>query len=147
MRAGLRLYCDKTVKDNVKEVCKHFCKWLRRNYSFPIRVNVYLRDRKCLKDDENNEVSGIFFDYADKFEEPYISIAAGDYEEWLEECGDRDSALAAYLGSMAHELTHYFQWLQRPDFEVASEEVLEKEADEYREYILEKYAAGTEHLY
>ena len=48
--------------------------------------------------------------YFDPNEDPYVRIATGDYEDQLNEFG-RDSALAANLHSLSHELIHYWQWL------------------------------------
>ena len=45
---------------------------------------------------------------------PYIRVATGDYRD-LRRTRGRDNALAMYLGSFAHELVHYDQWLRGID--------------------------------
>lgn len=44
--------------------------------------------------------------------EPYIKVATGTYAERCRSDG-KDDALAAILYTLAHELTHYFQWLNQ----------------------------------
>ena len=43
VRTGLRLRCDKEVAPEVRKVCIEFCKWLRTEYYFPIRVPIYMK--------------------------------------------------------------------------------------------------------
>jgi hypothetical protein len=43
IRAGLRLRCNQDVDAEVKRACKDFCRWLRSEYYFPIRVPIYLK--------------------------------------------------------------------------------------------------------
>jgi hypothetical protein len=73
-------------------------------------------------------VSATFFAPFDKCVEPYIRVATGDYLELLEKNG-QDNALAAFLGSIAHEMGHYYQWID--DLELD-----EEGAENNREYML-----------
>ena len=43
IRTGLRIKFDKNVDMEVKRACKEFCKWLRKNYYFPMRIPVYIK--------------------------------------------------------------------------------------------------------
>lgn len=83
----------------------------------------------------------MFFGPYDKTEEPYIKVSVGDYEERLRRFG-KDNALAGNLQSMAHELSHYFQWLKDLDF---CEEREERQAKYYAVEILHDYAETREH--
>jgi hypothetical protein len=47
----------------------------------------------------------------DRREEPYIRIATGDFPSLLRRRG-RDNALAAFLGSLSHEVLRYQQWIK-----------------------------------
>ena len=80
-------------------------------------------------------VSATFLGPFDKFLEPYIKVATGDYESILSEKGIFN-ALCAEIGSIAHELTHYFQWVNNTD---QSEAEKETEADTYSEAIVYDY--------
>lgn len=57
--------------------------------------------------------------------------------EMFEERG-QDNALASILGSVAHELGHYYQW-------VDDKELDEEDAEDCSEELLEEYAATREH--
>lgn len=57
--------------------------------------------------------AGHFLAPSDPEQEPYIRLAVGDYLQLLAAWG-QDSALASILRSLAHELTHYFQWVRDP---------------------------------
>ncbi len=86
-------------------------------------------------------VCGTFFRPADRNREPYIRVAAGDYEELLEECG-KDNALAGILNTVLHELTHYFQWLNDLDLTLIGEE---RQATNYARNIMYDYRDTREH--
>ncbi|WHY77306.1 hypothetical protein QNH20_25075 [Neobacillus sp. WH10] len=118
-RTGLRIRCEQGVHPEVKRACLEFAKWLRKEFEFPIRVVVYLKKDYQIKNKFTNElVSATFCAPFDKREEPYIRIATGDYRELLEENG-QDDALAAILGSIAHEMGHYYQWIDDLDLDRA----------------------------
>jgi len=44
IKKGLRIRIMSGVNKQVALVCKEFTKWLRSNYEFPIRVNVYIKN-------------------------------------------------------------------------------------------------------
>ena len=53
----------------------------------------------------------------------------------------QDSALASILRSLAHELTHYFQWVRDPvGYQIADESRLERQADRCARETLYDYA-------
>lgn len=109
-RAGLRIRgaCGHPV------VCRsifRFATWLRTKYDFPIRVPVYLSFHERLVTMHGSIVTASFFAPWEPDVEPYIRIATGDYARERAKRG-RDKALAGYLGSLAHEVVHYQQWLK-----------------------------------
>ncbi|WP_256256289.1 hypothetical protein [Paenibacillus sp. BC26] len=99
---------------------------------------VYLKRDYQIKNRYTKElVSATFFAPYDKNEEPYIRVATGDYLELVNDRG-QDNALVAILGSVAHELGHYYQWLD-------DKELDEEIADEYRDEIIEEYESTRDH--
>ena len=70
-----------------------------------------------------------------------LGIAAGDYDDLCRKWG-RDNALAAILNTIAHELTHYFQWINSLQLTPIGEE---RQAARYAGYILDEYAETREH--
>jgi len=140
-RTGVRLKCEKNVDIEVKRACKEFLSWLRKKYFFPIRVPVYIKAAKQIKAVDGKMVSATCFLPFNMHEEPYIRISAGDYQEIKEEIG-KDNALAAILGSVAHELTHYFQWVNGLELTQRGEE---RQALNYVKVILDEYAETRDH--
>ena len=60
---------------------------------------------------DGDKVYGTFWSMYDDYNiEPHIRVAAGDYMDLCHKWG-KDSALTAILSTIAHELTHYFQWI------------------------------------
>ena len=54
----------------------------------------------------------------------------------------RDDALALILETIAHELTHYFQWIN----DIRLTEIgYERQAASYADYILDEYASVVDH--
>lgn len=141
IRKGVRLRCDKDIDPEVRRACKEFCKWLRTEYEFPVRVPIYLKNSSRLKAMDGEMASATFFVPYDQYQEPYIRVAVGDYQELLKKRG-KDNALAAYICSMAHELTHYFQWVNGIELTPIGEE---RQAVRYAGLILDKYAETREH--
>ena len=138
-RQGLRIRCDQGVHPEVRRACLEFSKWLRKEFEFPIRVVVYLKKDYQIKNKFTKElVSATFFAPFDKSEEPYIRVSTGDYIELLEENG-RDDALAAILSSIAHELGHFFQWIDDLEMDEEGEE------NKISEYMLDLYSQTRDH--
>ena len=140
-RKGIRLCFDEEVDAEVKRACKEFVCWLRKRYEFPVRVPIYFKSCKSIIARNGEIASASFFGPYDKEEEPYIRIAVGDYQEMLSERG-KDNALAANLGAIAHELSHYFQWIKDCNFD---EEKMERQAKYYASEILYDYAETRDH--
>lgn len=135
VRHGMRLYFDKDIDSRVKESSKAFCKWMRTRYYFPIRVSVYIKNMKRIKTFDNKWAFGTFFEPGNRYQEPYIRIAAGDYLALQEERG-REEALAEILLVIAHELTHYFQWIN----DISLTDVgMERQATSYSKRLVFEY--------
>ena len=135
-RTGLRLRFDKDVNPDVKKVVKEFVSFLRREYYFPLRVNVYVRSLYRIKAMDGDMCCGIFWCMPDDYTiNPYIRIATGDYEDM---CANRGEEFAIYniLHSLAHELTHYFQYINSLKLTPRG---MERQANNYANYILEEY--------
>lgn len=140
-RRGLRLNFDKTVHPEVRRSLKEFCRWIRANYHFPIRVPVYVKSSPQIRAMDGEMVSGTFFGPWDHAVEPYIRLSTGDYEDLLTRRG-QDNALAAILNCLAHELTHYYQWINDVKLTEIGEE---RQAKAYAGFIMDEYADTREH--
>ncbi len=132
-RTGLRLRSEAGVHPEVRSVCIQFCKWLRTQMEFPVRVVIYLKKDYQIKNRTTKQMAtATFFAPYDKNVEPFIRIATGDYSELIEERGTKD-ALYAMLDSIAHEIIHYQQWLE-------NRELNEEEAEEKGYKFVDSYA-------
>lgn len=74
--------------------------------------------------------------------EPYARVSVGDYEMVKEKRG-RDNALAGILTSVAHELTHYFRWIDDSEYDDIKRE--ERKACRLARKIVNDYATTREH--
>ncbi len=140
-RTGLRLHFEKDVDIEVKTACKTFASWLRTQYIFPLRVNVYIKNRACIKAMDGADVYGTFFGPFEMGTEPYIKIAAGNYAFYRQTEG-RDNALASILHCIAHELTHYYQYINNAKLSARGEET---QATHYANKIIDLYAETRDH--
>jgi hypothetical protein len=109
-RSGLRIV-GRRGHPQVRAPLLCYARWLRHHFEFPIRVPVYLLPGETVFTMHGEHVSASIFLPWDRRVEPYIRIATGDYPELRRERG-RDSALAAFLCSLTHEVLHYRQWVE-----------------------------------
>ncbi len=142
VRKGIRLRCDADVSEEVRNECKVFFKWLRREFDFPVRVPVYLKSTMKLKTMDDDWAYGTFFAPDDRINEPYIRIAVGDYET-LKHKWDRDSALCTIVTCISHELTHYFQWINAIEL---TSRGMERQATMYSRYIIDEFSEVRDEL-
>ena len=129
---GLRLKFYDGITAYEREEIVKFCKWIRENYFFPIRVNVcFVAQKKFKSPDDGHLYSGIFYspDEIEFLQYPRIFVATEfkDAKERYE-----------VLFTLAHELTHYYQWNFMED-EKKSDRSLEIMANRWSTYILKEY--------
>lgn len=86
-------------------------------------------------------VSATFFGPYDKMKEPYIRVSTGDFGE-IKARNGRDNAVFAVLHSVAHELTHYFQWVNGLELTAIGEE---RQAAYYADIIIDEYMDVYDH--
>lgn len=140
-RTGLRIRIESSVDEEVKLACKNFICWLRTEYTFPLRVPIYVKASKYLITLDGDKAVGTFFEPFDYSVEPYIRISTGDYESMKQSIG-KDNALASILLSIAHELTHYYQWINNIELTPIG---MERQATHYAHLIVDEYALTREH--
>lgn len=109
-RTGLRLRYEKGIDPTLRSCIADFCRWIRREFDFPIRVVIYVKNTEQIRAKDGELVAGTFFEPFDRSVEPYIRVAVGDYSKLSAEWGSFNAA-ATELECIAHELSHYYQWL------------------------------------
>ena len=102
---------------------------------------VYVKNKKTVLTKDGENVVGLFFEPFSYKDEPYIKIAVGDYET-LEVKWGKDNALASILLTLAHEITHYYQWLNNIQITSSSRE---RQANRCAKYIIDEYSLTREH--
>ncbi len=140
-RTGLYFRYDSNVNPEFRDACKRFAKWVRSEFHFPLRVPVYVKEQTYIKAKDGECVVGVFFEPYEYSVEPYIRIAAGDYDDLKNEIG-KDNAIAAILSSIAHEITHYFQWINNLQLTDIGRE---RQATRYSHLIIDMYSKTCDH--
>lgn len=140
-RDGLRARFEKGIDADLRNACIRFCDWARHEYFFPIRVCVYFKKDELIRAMDGEMVSATFFGPYDKMEEPYIRVSTGDFGE-IKARNGRDNAVFAILHSVAHELTHYFQWVNGLELTAIGEE---RQAAYYADIIIDEYMDVYDH--
>ena len=128
---GLRCKYSIGFDEQTKTKVNEFVKFIRRNYYFPIRLNVEFFDKThFLTQADGHKFYGIFYDGdSSKNIYPKICIASRVTERNL---------IEDVLFSIAHEITHYYQWYFLEDNE-RTDRSLEIEANKWAKYILYSY--------
>lgn len=140
-RNHIYIRADQGVNADLKNACRVFVQWMKQSFSFPLPVCIYLKNRVLLRTMDGDTAVGTFFEPPNYAQRPYIRVAVGDYEDLLAEDG-RDNAIASILTVIAHEMTHYFQWVNGLQL---TEIGYERQADRYAKMILDEYAQTREH--
>lgn len=121
----------------VRAALLRYARWLRLQLEFPVRVPVYLLPGAVVRTMDGNSASASIFLPWDRKVEPYIRIATGDFPS-LRRRNGRDDALAAYLGSLSHEVLHYRQWVE-------TGQAWERGVAARASRLLDKYAETVDH--
>lgn len=135
------VYADKGIDNDLKTACVQFTEWLKQEYFFPIPICIYLKNETILKAMDGGTAVGTFFEPPSFVASPNMRIAVGDYDELVVSDG-RDNAIATILTVIAHEMTHYFQWINGIHLPGI---ILEWQASRYSRLILSEYSETRDH--
>ncbi len=126
-KSNLSLHFSPAIDHNTKRsICK-FVRYLRKEFFFPIRCNIYFCDQAKFHSSKKGYCYGIFFSNEENNRciYPQIYIPA-------------NMDLFSVYHSLCHELTHYFQWYFLDDNK-KSDRSLEIQASKYATRILDDY--------
>ena len=135
LQPGLKLRFEKGVDPCLRAYCLQFGQWLRREYVFPVGITVSVKKAARIRAIDGDLICGSCWKPDCKYKMPYIKIASGDYHELLAQRGEVP-AIAEILLAIAHELTHYFQWLNGVELTPLGEE---RQANRYADLIVCDY--------
>lgn len=137
----ISMYFDKSVDKDLAKACRFFVRWVKKEYYFPLPMRIYFKDTRKLVKMDNTTAVGTFYEPPNFSESSIIRIAVGDYAELLDSIG-RDNAIATILVVIAHEMTHYFQWINGLKL---TDMGRERQATQYSHYILNEYSDTRDH--
>lgn len=60
-KTGLRIRYEKSVDPEIKALYTEFAKWLRREYCFPLRVNIYIKSSYKIKAMDGDSVEQPYY--------------------------------------------------------------------------------------
>ena len=141
LRCGIKVNYDKNVNADVKKAINEMVSWLRKEYIFPVRVRVYIKENVLVRCLDGTFAPDVFFWPYSRDIEPYIKFAVGDYDKLLHKLG-RDDALATVLKALLRNFTHYFQWLNDIKLTPIGEQ---RQATRYARIRLDEYAQTRDH--
>ena len=142
-RTGIRLRFDQGVNPEVRDAIIAFVNWLRSIYFFPVRVPIYIKKAPYIRAMDGEMVSATFFEPFSFSDEPYIRVSTGIYVEDIARYG-HNFALQRILISVAHELTHYFQWINQINI---TDKGRERQAGFYACRLVRTFEEDTEPMY
>ena len=140
-KKGMRLHFCSGVNQTIKVAFKIFCKWLRKHYFFPVRVDVKIKRHSAFvsKDSKNKSgVAGGFYYTSDNVESdsPDIWIATGIFNKCKDE--KKEHTIFDILFTVTHELTHYYQWFFG-EFNKRTDRSLEIEATKWGHWLIYEF--------
>lgn len=130
---GISLRFEKGIEPEFRVLCIRFANWLRKNYSFPVHINIYIQDCEKIRLVNGQMAYGGFRYFENR--SPYIRIPARIEPDVRAEYEDL-AIYHAILSSLVHELTHYYQWAAGLD---QTDAVSERQANYFRFRIVEQF--------
>ena len=138
-KEGLFLHFYITDAELKKDIRK-FVKYLRNEFYFPVKCDIYFQEREYYTDSKKL-YNGVFCGGDEKIKGyPEIYIAA-KMPEGCEYADGRNEVLI----TLAHELTHYFQWYLLED-EKRTHKGMEIQASKYAKRIVSEYLEEIKEL-
>jgi hypothetical protein len=125
----LQIIFSPGLGDYLKETCLEFANWVRNKIDFPIPLKIYMKNVYKIKNSITNEyVYATFWAPKSKNDEPYIRIAAR-----ISDGSEKFDSVFSILSTFAHELIHYYQWVN--DKKLYENEAKKKGAELVEEYV------------
>ena len=126
-KSNLSLHFASAIDHDTKKNICSFVRYLRKEFFFPIRCNVYFCNQEKFHSSKGGYCYGIFFSNVESGGRVYPQIYI-----------PANMDLFSVYYSLAHELTHYFQWYFLY-YDKKSAHSLEIQASKYARRILEDW--------
>ena len=135
--SNIFFHYEKGIDKELRQQYIAFARWLRKNYRFPVRVNVYIVNSEKIELLNGNLAYGSFRWYKNR--PPIIKIPSAITRE-TNETYSKEDIYYSILSSLVHEITHYFQWIT---YSNQNDNSSERQANYYRFRILDLYNKNT----
>lgn len=114
------------------EAINKFIVFLRKNFYFPIRLNILFSNTQFFRHHiDNHKYYGAFYSMDDEKRKVYPRISVASKVT-------KNNPLEDVLFILAHEITHYYQWYFE-DEDKRTDRSLEIEANKWSRYIMDLY--------
>ena len=130
---GISFRFEKGIEPEFRTLCMRFAAWLRKEYVFPVHINVYIKDCEKIRLLGGQMAYGGFRYFESR--SPYIRIPARIEPAARDEYEDIE-IYYGILSSLVHELTHYYQWAAGLE---QTNAVSERQANQFRFRIIEQF--------
>lgn len=127
LKSNLSLHFDSDIDPKTKKRICSFVRYLRKEFYFPIRCNVYFCSQEKFRSSKRGYCYGIFFSNEESGGRIYPQIYIPVKNE-----------LHFVYYTLSHELSHYFQWFFLDD-ERKNNRSLEIQASKYATRITDDY--------
>ena len=109
--------------------------WIRARFYFPIRVTVYVKASERVTANDGDQCVSISFLPYSYLDEPYLKIAAGDYDDLVSKRGILQAKIVILL-ELFIQLTHYYQWINDEKLTSIGEK---RQASYYAQDLMDEY--------
>ena len=138
-KRGIHLVFDSGLLDETKEKIISFIDSIKKQYFFPIKLNIKLCNKERFKHPDDGHIYySVFFDNEDENPKRYPEIFIAAKE------GKRNPIGDIYF-SIAHMITCFYQWFFLED-KRRSHRSLEIEANRWANYICDLYLSSNDNF-
>ena len=130
---NLKLHFEKGIDPDLKKLYIKLAKWLRKTYYFPTVLNVYIINAEKVRLGNGDLAYGSFKWFPKR--SPLIKIPSA-VELSLIQKYSNDEIYEMILSSLIHEISHYFQWLEKNG---QTDSASERQANYFRYRILDEF--------
>ncbi len=134
--SGLYSRFEKGIHPYIRKTIIFYLQWLREEYHFPIRLNVYCKRGRKIRCRDKDMAYGVIYLPFDRGQLPSIRLACGQYQydsDITEEMAEETDLI---LFSLTHEIIHYFQYINNIQL---TQRGIERQATVYARSIVRNY--------
>ena len=139
-RSGLFLHFEREVHGYVRDWLCEYARWLRRKYSFPVRIHVYCRFGDLVPCRYSSPAPSVYFIPGDRNCYSNIRLACGSFHDGEPATFEMWEETQRIMYRFSRHIMHYFQFINgRWDPDERGERVLEWQASYYAKRVLEQF--------